>query len=130
MLRLAMLVLVVFVAGCSGPFMGLPGGKLAGPEALFDVSAIPVESELLELETNPSEPYSVIIGFRRIDGQIFIDPTSERRWYQYIAVNPNVRIRFDGSELIHPAVAEVVEDATILAEFEADRIVLRFVTSV
>jgi hypothetical protein len=104
-----------------------PGGQLSGPESAFDPKTVPAEAELLQLETNASEPYSVNVGFRRIEGDIYIDPAAERQWYKHIVVNPLVRIRFDGSQYVHPAQAETVTEPDVLAQFEADRIVLRLV---
>lgn len=120
-------ILIVFVAGCSGPFFLLPGGALAGAEVPLNTANMPTEEAVLQLETNPSDPYSVNVGFRLIDGQIYIDPAIERQWYQHLQADSNVRIRFTGAEVVHRATAEVVTDAKIIANFDSDRIVMRLV---
>ncbi len=120
-------VLIVFVAGCSGPFFLLPGGALAGAEVPLNTANMPTEEAVLQLETNPSDPYSVNVGFRLIDGQIYIDPAIERQWYQHLQADSNVRIRFAGAEVVHRAIAEVVTDAKVIANFDSDRIVMRLV---
>jgi len=107
--------------------MLLPGGSLSGTEAPLDSASMPAEEAVLQLETNPSDPYSVNVGFRLIDGQIYIDPASERQWYGYIQSDPNIRIRFDGEEVVHPVLAQVVTDAKVISQFESDRIVMRLV---
>ena len=122
MLATSMLVLL---SACSGPFLGLPGGQLQGAESPLDLTSLPADATIIELETNPDDPYSVLIGFRVIDGQIYIDPAAERRWYQNIVANPNVRLRFDGGQTIHPAIALEESNPQITQQFEADRIVLR-----
>lgn len=126
-MRHALWMICLLVAGCSGPFIWLPGGQLSGAEAPLDVSAVADDVALLQLETNPSDPYSVNLGFQRIDGQIYIDPAPERQWYQHIQANPQVRIRFDGSDVVHPALAQPVSDPAVLSQFEPDRVVLRLV---
>ncbi len=124
-MRKLLLMSCVLMAGCSGPFMWLPGGQLSGKETPLDLSVLPENVEVVQLETNPADPYSVNIGYQLIDGQIYIDPAPERQWYQHIEANPNVRLRFEGSEVVHPATAQRVTDARVLAKFDPERIVLR-----
>ena len=125
MKHIFLILQLVVLSACSGPFLGIPGGKLKGVEAPLDLTNIPADAAIIELETSPDDPYSVLVGFRRINGAIYIDPAQERRWYQNIQNNPHVRIRFDGGQTIHTATAEPVTDTQILQQFEADRIVLR-----
>ena len=124
---LAVGFLVLSVTACSGPFLLLPGGSLTGTEVALDSASMPSEESVLQLETNPVDPYSVNVGFRLIEGQVYIDPALDRQWYQYIQADPNVRIRFDGEEVVHRATAQVVTDAKVIAQFESDRIVMRLV---
>ncbi len=127
MVRRILVLACVFVAGCSGPFMVFPGGAISGDTAPYDLSAVDPEVSVLQLETNPAEPYSVNLGFFRIGDDIYIDPAEERRWYQHIKADPRVRIRFDGSTLVHDMQTEEVTDPAIVSQFEADRTVLRLV---
>jgi len=119
------LIVLLGLGACSKPLLWLPGGALSGPEAQLSAAKLPAEGGVLVLETRPADPYSVNIGYTVIDGQIHIDPAEERRWYQNIKVNSNVRIQLEGAEAVYPAKAVVVEDAQVLAQFEPDRIVLR-----
>lgn len=116
-----------FLVGCSGPFMGLPGGSL-GAETISTPWPSKTEDGVLELETNPDDPYSVIIGFRVIEGEVYIDPADERQWYGYLAADPNVRIRFDGEDEIYAALAIPEEDPAVLSQFEPDRHVQKLVS--
>ncbi len=107
--------------------MWLPGGKLEGEETPFTPAAAPQDNQVLQLETNPARPYSVNIGYQMIEGRVFIDPAAERTWYQHIADNPSVRIRFAGHDEVHPAQAVDVTDETLLGQFDPSRIVLELV---
>ncbi|MEM7099336.1 MAG: hypothetical protein AAF541_13825 [Pseudomonadota bacterium] len=118
-------VALSLVSGCGGPLGMIAGGKLAGSEAPFTDDRVPQENKVIALETRPSDPYSVNIGTFVIDGRLYVDPAVERTWYQHMQENPDVRIRFDGEDVVYTARAYPVEDASVLAKFEADRVVLR-----
>tara|TARA_R110001592_G_scaffold1277_3_gene7512 strand:+ start:4294 stop:4545 length:252 start_codon:yes stop_codon:yes gene_type:complete len=79
----------------------------------------------MQIETLPSDPYSVNIGFVLLDGEIYIDPAQDRQWYQNILVDPAVRIRFSGSDLVHPMMTVREMDPDIIAQFDPQRIILR-----
>ena len=61
----------------------------------------------MQLETNPGAPYSVNVGYRVINGKVYVDPAEERRWYCYMKQDPRVRLRFDGETEIYEALAVV-----------------------
>lgn len=117
---------LIFVGtGCSGPVWQFPGGALSGEEQRFDLAAISPDGGLFQLETNPQAPYSVNLGYVVVDGNMYIDPTENRAWYQNIKQDPSVRIRLEGESAVYPAVVVVETDTAILEQFEADRIVLK-----
>ena len=118
-------LLAIATGGCSGPLGYFPGGALSGPEAPLDLTTLPAEGGVIELETNPADPYSVNVGFVVIAGNMYIDPADGRTWYEHIEVDPAVRLRFAGDRLIRPATAVRETDSSVLAQFEADRNVLR-----
>ena len=122
---LLLVTITVAIAGCSGPVWQFPGGALQGKEQHLQFAKIPSTGGLLQLETNPEDPYSVNLGFVVIDGAVYLDPTKSRTWYQNIKKNPKVRIRFEDADFIHPALASVESNPAILSQFEADRIILR-----
>ncbi len=124
--NLSGLVFAVMIVGCTGPMGIIPGGELEGPETRLTDADI-LDDGVIQLETRPSDPYSVNIGFVAIDGTIYIDPDAERSWYGHIVNNPQVRIRLDGKEQIYPATAVAVEDKKILAQFDPERMVLKLV---
>ena len=125
-IRMATLyALLGLIVGCGGPVGMIAGGALSGAETPFTAEHVPAENMVIALETRPGDPYSVNIGTFVIDGQLYVDPAVERTWYQNMVENPNVRIRFDGEDIVYTAKAYPVDDAAVLANFEADRVVLR-----
>ena len=97
-------VLALCVAGCGGPFLMFPGGALRG-----EVIAEPVQDwsfaddRFIDLETRPSDPYSVELNYFVREGELFIDPAEGRRWLDYIREDPRVRVRIGGK--VFPATA-------------------------
>ncbi|MEQ8859716.1 MAG: hypothetical protein RIC56_13810 [Pseudomonadales bacterium] len=127
-LRNAALILVLAVlSGCNGPLFMLPGGRLSGPEAPLTAAVIPDEGGVAVLETRPDDPYSVNVGIAVVDGVIHIDPAAERRWYQHLLDDPDVRIRFEGDPVVYTARVEPVRDPGVLERFEQTRNVLKLV---
>jgi hypothetical protein len=102
----------------------MPGGALVGPEGTAKnwVTAA-AGSDTLELETRPEDPYSVRIGFVLRDGDLYIDPSEDRRWYAYLVESDAVRVRF--ADTIYGARVVAVTDATELSGFDSTRHVFR-----
>jgi hypothetical protein len=123
--KLLILSVCCLLAACDGPLSVIPGGALRGEETPLMLSSLPVDGGVIVLETKPDNPYSVHVGFVVIDKNMYIDPTEERTWYEYIHSDPRIRVRFEGSELIHPAIAVAETDASIIDQFEIGRRVLR-----
>lgn len=119
-----MLLACSFVAGCGGPFFLIPGGQLSGEvvnEPVADWSF--VTDRFVDLETRPSDPYSVEVNYFVKDGNLYIDPAEGRAWLENIREDPRVRVRFGGR--IYPLIAVRVDRAEELEGFDADRIVYR-----
>ncbi|MCR9278785.1 MAG: hypothetical protein NXH85_12495 [Pseudomonadaceae bacterium] len=119
------LVSVFILSACSGPTLMFAGGELAGSEGSLHEATIPAEPVVIQLETRPSDPYSVNVGAVPINQSLYIDPAEERTWFQHIAVDDKVRIRLPGDETIYTAQAVRETSDEVLAQFEPDRIVLR-----
>jgi hypothetical protein len=112
------------LAGCGGPVLWLPGGELSGEVA----REIPddwsfLSDPFVDLETRPSDPYSVELNYTVRDGRLYIDPAEGRRWLDFIREDPRVRVRFDG--VIYPLVAVPVDDPSEREGFPADRFIYR-----
>jgi len=114
----------VLAAGCGGPFLVFPGGALRG-----EVVTEPVEDWsfaddwFVDLETRPSDPYSVELNYVVKHRDLFLDPAEGRRWFDYIREDPHVRVRF--GDKIYPARVVLVGRPGELEGFPPDRFVYR-----
>ena len=121
---LIMALVSILATGCGGPFLVFPGGALRG-----DVVTQPVgdwsfaDSWFVDLETRPSDPYSVELNYFVRDGRLYIDPAEGRKWFDYIREDPRVRVRFAGK--VYPASAVLVGRPGEVEGFQADRFVYR-----
>ncbi len=88
------LVLVLVLGGC-GPFLLLPGGQLSGR-----ITPVPGDWDFvqnvktIQLETRPSDPYSVNIWVTAIGSSLYLHAGAKHsKWVGYIEDDPNVRVR-------------------------------------
>ncbi len=112
---LATSVLALLWIGCGSPFLLIPGGALDGASVdPPDTWAFLDEIDTVQLETRPSDPYSVNIWVTRVDEVLYLhagaDPGS---WVAHIEENPKVRLGVEGA--IYELVAARVDDQ---AEFD------------
>ena len=93
MRALSPVMVVCLMAGCAEPLLGLPGGELKGQTAAVPSgwSAIP---ETIQVETRPSDPYSVNL-WAVADGQgLYIATGSDgTSWTGYLVASTLVRAR-------------------------------------
>jgi len=120
------LVLLLSALGlaCGGPFLVFPGGALRGEvvsEPVTDWSF--ADDSFIDLETRPSDPYSVELNYFVRDGQLYIDPAEGRQWLEHIREDPRVRVRFGGR--VYPAEAVLAGKPGELEGFDPDRFVYR-----
>ncbi len=119
-----LLLALVALSACGGPFLVFPGGALSGEvvtEPVDDWSF--VSDRFVDLETRPSDPYSVELNYVVKDGKLYVDPAEGRRWLEYIREDPRVRVRFGG--LVYPCTAVLVGKPGELEGFDPDRYVYR-----
>ena len=102
--------------GC-GPTLLIPGGELSGPvEASPGDWAFSDEVSTIQLETRPSEPYSVNIWAVGIGDRLYVHAGANRsRWVENILADPQVRVRVAGK--LYPMTAVRVEDPAEFATF-------------
>lgn len=112
------------LSACGGPFFVFPGGALSGEvveEPVADWSF--VTASFVDLETRPSDPYSVELNYFLREGRLYIDPAEGRRWLDHIQADDRVRVRFDGK--VYPLRAVRVTDPAELEGFDPERLVYR-----
>ncbi len=118
-------LLVLSMVGCGvGPF---PGGRLDGPEVPLSVLQVATldEVSVVVLETRPQTPYSVHVQLFRIDGNLYLDPAPERRWLEYMRLEPAVRVRFPDDPNVYLARAVLEDNPDVLGRFDADLVIVR-----
>ena len=116
-LRFLSLLLGLAASGCNGPWLLLPGGKLAGePRPAPSDWAFAGTHGTVQLETRPEDPYSVNVAFTVVDGRLYVNAgDTETQWVKNIVANPLVRLRMDGG--LYDLRAERVTDAEEIAAF-------------
>ena len=104
-------------AGCSGPFVVFPGGRLDGDEKPVPTDwSFAGDYGTCQLETNPDEPYSVNIAYTILDGSVYLNAgDTETQWVENMGADPAVRLRIDGS--VYAMRAERVSDTAEIARF-------------
>ena len=99
MRSVTMLCSCLLFIGC-GPIVTVPGGKLSGATQPMPSSwAFTDEIEIVQLETRPSDPYSVNIWTVATEDVLYIVAGSgpETAWARNIEADPRVRLRVDDS---------------------------------
>ena len=120
----SLLIAALILSGCGGPVFVIPGGALAGSEVADPVADWSfVDDRFVDLETRPSDPYSVELDYILRDGQLYLDPSEGKRWLAHIREDARVRVRF-GDE-IYRATAVLVGKPGELPDFDPDRFVYR-----
>jgi hypothetical protein len=98
--RLVLAAILGAVAlGCNGPFALLPGGALEGPTVAAPGDwAFTDAIDTVQLETRPSEPYSVNIWVIGLGDRLYVHAgTSRSEWVGHMEADPQVRMRIEGS---------------------------------
>ena len=110
-------LLLVILTSCSADFIPFSGGALEGnlvtaPGDWTEVSA----AEVIQLETNPAEPYSVklwIIGHGR---HLYVHAGANRTtWVEYLENDPRVKLLI--GENLYELLAKRVTDASDFKTF-------------
>jgi hypothetical protein len=103
------LMLAASLAGCGRPFVLLPGGALEGSTAAIpDSWSFTDAVDTVQLETRPTDPYSVNIWVIALDPDLYVHAGASRStWVEHIETDPNVRLRV--SDSIYELVASRVD---------------------
>ncbi len=115
-LALALLLVSIVTAGCSRPFVLLPGGALEGESAAGQlIWAFTNDVDTVQLETRPADPYSVNIWVVAIEPNLYIHAGANRSaWVEHIEADPQVRMP------VNDAIYELAA-ARVEAQDEFDR---------
>ena len=96
---LCVLLLSIASLGCGRPFVLLPGGALEGEPAVVPESWSFTDAvKTVQLETRPSDPYSVNIWVIAMGPNLYVHAGANRSaWVEHIEADPKVRMRVDRS---------------------------------
>jgi hypothetical protein len=96
---LVALVLTASIAACGGPCLLLSGRALEGRAAAIPESWSFTEAvDTVQLETRPSDPYSVNIWAIALGQHLYVHAgTNRSTWVENIEADPNVRLRANDS---------------------------------
>lgn len=102
--------------GC-GPFVLLPGGQLSGqPTPVPDDWSFLADVDTVQLESRPSDPYSVNIWAVGIGADVYVHAGANRAaWIEHMEADPRVRMRV--GEAIYELRSTRVESASEFSRF-------------
>lgn len=115
-----LLTLSMALTACDTPMLFTAGGELSGSVQNAPATwQFAEDSGLAQLETRPTDPYSINLAYVQLDGRLYIYAGNTRtNWVEHIEQNALVRIRVN--EIIYPARAERVTDNDELVAFAAE----------
>lgn len=94
----SILLLTFVLAACSSDWLPFSSGEIDG-----EVTPIPADwsgvadAEVIQLETNPAEPYSVNLWIIAMNGSLYVHAGANRAtWVENIEASPLVRVGYDG----------------------------------
>jgi hypothetical protein len=126
MRTLIVLIVSVLLTSCAEPLSMIPGGKLSGEVQSSPADWIDVP-EIIQVETRPSDPYSINIWGVGIGPDLyFATGDGGTTWSAYVAADNKVRARvndslheFNAINISDPAERKSVE-AAYVSKYELD----------
>ena len=105
--------------GCGSPFTFFHGGALSGETVALPASWSFTDAvDTVQLETRPSDPYSVNLWVIALDEHLYVHAGANRStWVENLEADPNVRLRVNGS--IYELAAVRVESQQEFDRFSA-----------
>jgi len=91
--------LLLLVSACGGPTLVFPGGALDGETAAAPADwSFTNDVSTIQLETNPSDPYSVNIWATGIADKLYVHAGANRAtWVEYLESDSSARVRVEGT---------------------------------
>ena len=112
-------ILGTLLVSCNEPLSMIPGGKLAGDTLAAPVAWTDVP-ETIQVETRPSDPYSINIWGVGIEQNLYIATGPDgTTWSVFIEDNPDVRVRMGNSvyELLAMSVTDSTERSVVTSAY-------------
>ena len=120
-IRIMSLSLIFLLGGCSEPFIVMSGEALSGDAIDPPTDWTPLNDvEIVQLETHPSDPYSVNIWMVGLGSDIYVATGSDdTNWTEYIDEDTDVRLRVEGQiyELEATELTDTREKRTVAAAY-------------
>lgn len=120
-------VLIAALFGCQSAFLTFAGGTLQGCEKVAESFSFAKQYKLLQLETRPMKPYSVILRVTVINDALYVDAAPGRKWHEHIRHDNRIRVKIGDS--IYRARALIETDSDIVKRFISGRTIYRVVQS-
>jgi hypothetical protein len=121
-MRTFVVLFALLLAGCSEPFVTLPGGALSGEPTPAPADWSALESiETIQVEFRPDDPYSHNIWGVGIGADLYIATSADgTRWTPMVAADPRVRARVGTSlyDLNAMPVTDADERARVAAAYQ------------
>jgi hypothetical protein len=121
MARLLLLATCLLLTGCAEPFIVFAGGALPGEVTDPPVDWTPLNSvEVVQLESNPQDPYSVNIWAAGIGPNLYIATSADgTNWTEFLDEDRDVRLRIEDKVYALEAVPVTSSDerAIVAAEY-------------
>ncbi len=119
--RVFLAVWIVLLAGCAEPFIVFAGkalpGKVESPPVDWQMAD---DEDVVQLETRPSDPYSINIWAVVLGPNIYVATSEDgTRWTEHLTTSRDVRLRVQDViyELEAVAVSEPEERAAVAQEY-------------
>lgn len=90
---------LILAGGCSSDWIPFSGGALEG-QIVAAGEGIPIagSEEVVRLETQPADPYSVNLWVIALDDDLYVHAgDNHTTWVQHLEVDPSARVGFQGS---------------------------------
>ena len=124
LISFTLIAVMASASACGGPILMIPGGELSGTVVTDPVDDWSFASNaFLELETRPTDPYSVQLNYIVRDGKLYIDPAEGKAWLDHLREDPLVRVRL-GTQ-IYPLRAVLAGEPGAIEGFDPTRFIYR-----
>ena len=108
---LCFIMIAIVLSACTEPLVTIPGGRLKG-EVASPLASWDAVDDVVQLEMQPTDPYSVNVWAVTTGGQLYVG-TGNTRWAVMLSADPAVRFKSGGK--VYELTAETVHAESELA---------------